>query len=74
MKIRFQDKNRGYRKKEKKRKAKAENGIDVRSGYATFREFESGGVDPAGNSYLAHILKLETWTIYGMVRVGNSSV
>lgn len=36
--------------------------------YATFREFESGGVDPAGNSYLAHILKLETWTIYGIVR------
>lgn len=61
-------------KRRRERKAKAEDRIDVRSGYATFHEFESGGVGPAGNSYLAHILKLETSTIYGTVRTGNGSV
>lgn len=51
------------RERKRKKSGSGENGIDVRSGYATFREFESEDVDPAGNSYLAHILKLETWTI-----------
>lgn len=38
------------------------------------REFESEDVDLAGSSYLAHILKLETSTIYGSVRTDNAGV
>lgn len=45
-------------------------GVDTR----LFREFESEDVDPAGSSYLAHILKLGTSTIYGSVHAGNGGV
>jgi len=38
------------------------------------REFKSEDVDLAGNSYLAHILKLGTSTIYGSVRADNDGV
>lgn len=40
-----------------------------------FCKFGSEDVGPlAGGSYLAHILKLETSTIYGEVRAGNSGM
>lgn len=45
-------------------------GVDTR----LLRKFESEDVDLAGSSYLAHILKLRTSTIYGSVRAGNGGV
>lgn len=68
-----------YSKKEQKRERKREKqewgtgsmyGVDTR----LLREFESEDVDLAGSSYLAHILKLGTSTIYSLVRADNSGV
>lgn len=45
-------------------------GVDTR----LLPEFESEDVDLAGSSYLAHILKLGTSTIYSSVRADNGGV
>lgn len=52
---------------------RVKKGIDVREWIRDF-VMSSEDVDRTGGSYLAHILKLGTPTIYGSVRMGNGGM